>query len=586
MSLRLQRLQVSGGLLDLGYTYDHVGNITQIVDTSNGGQIQTFGYDARDRLVGAQTNAAGNGQYHEAYSYDRMGNILTRTGSGQAVAYVYGCPPRLPAPGLPPTLTQRVYFPLVLQGFGPDSPPAAACVAPFAVVSTSAGFRAAYDANGNMVTRTENGGTYQQQFDAENRLSVVTDTVTGQVTRFVYDGDGNRVLRIGPEGTTVYIGDYYEKQGSLVTKYYYAGGQRVAMRQGSIVYYLHGDHLGSATLATSAGGSKIGEMRYYPYGGTRSGSMPTDRQYTGQRRESSLGFYDFVARQFDPALGRFLQADTLVPNPENPQSLNRYAYVLGNPLRLVDPSGHKYCDSFDANGRCVSENEAFWVRFRGGWGGDYMVAVQSGAEKVGTALADALNGSARERRAWIATGDRPVTAQEAFQLVYGNNRLVFRHIEGDPIAGWAETHLDWAGNGCYRGEICYDESIFDATHGLEWTSQNVAHELGHGFDQRGGRQARADLNAAQIGYVDPGSGQVVPVAGGGWGGGYVRTPFGYSSRGMPWQQNTAATPGEDFADMFLGWSFNNFAPGQAGAARNSWMSANMPGWMALAVAGN
>ncbi len=214
-----------------------------------------------------------------------------------------------------------------------------------------------------------------------------------------------------------------------------------------------------------------------------------------------------------------------------------------------------------------------------------MAAVQNGAEKVGAALAGVLNGSAQERRAWIATADRPVTAQEAFQLVYGNNRLVFRHLEGDPIAGWAETHLDWAGNGCYRGEICYDNSMFDATHGLEWASQNVAHELGHGFDQRGGRQARADLGAAQIGYTDS-RGQVVRVAGGGWPEGYRRRPDGFASPRMPWQQNPNPTPGEEFADMFLSWSFSHFASDQAGAARNSWMSANMPGWIALAVSGN
>jgi len=50
---------------------------------------------------------------------------------------------------------------------------------------------------------------------------------------------------------------------------------------------------------------------------------------------------DYVARQYDPALGRFLQADTIVPNPANPQSLNRYSYTLGNPLRYTDPSGHR-----------------------------------------------------------------------------------------------------------------------------------------------------------------------------------------------------------------------------------------------------
>jgi hypothetical protein len=46
------------------------------------------------------------------------------------------------------------------------------------------------------------------------------------------------------------------------------------------------------------------------------------------------------ARFYDPALGRWLSADTLVPDPANPQSLNRYSWVLANPLRFVDPTGH------------------------------------------------------------------------------------------------------------------------------------------------------------------------------------------------------------------------------------------------------
>jgi YD repeat-containing protein len=57
-----------------------------------------------------------------------------------------------------------------------------------------------------MVLRVEGGVAYSQTFDVENRLVAVTNTVTGAATRFVYDGDGHRVLRIGPEGTTVYLG--------------------------------------------------------------------------------------------------------------------------------------------------------------------------------------------------------------------------------------------------------------------------------------------------------------------------------------------------------------------------------------------
>ncbi len=134
--------------------------------------------------------------------------------------------------------------------------------------------------------------------------------------------------------------------GPTVTKYYYLGSQRVAMRQGGVLTYLHGDHLGSASLATDASGAKItdSDIRYYPYGVTRPGlagtGLPTDRRFTGQREETSLGFYDYGARPYAPALGRFLQADTIVPDPGNPQSLNRYSYTLNNPLKYTDPSGH------------------------------------------------------------------------------------------------------------------------------------------------------------------------------------------------------------------------------------------------------
>jgi YD repeat-containing protein len=275
---RLVQLQVSGNLLDLRYGYDRVGNITAITDTVNNNQVQTFGYDARDRLTWARTNAVGNGQYSETYGYDRMGNIVTRTVGGEVRWYTYGVrqtevitPPVAPGPW-------RVYLPLVLAGPSYPPVPPRTWGQPFAVLSTTAGFRAAYDPDGNMVLRVEVSGTqritYTQEYNAENRLVVVTNTVTGQVTRFGYDGDGNRVLRIGPEGTTVYIGDYYEKRGSVVTKYYDAGGQRMAVRVGGVVYWLQGDHLGSATLTT------------------------------------------------------------------DPQALNRYAYVYNNPLGYIDPTGH------------------------------------------------------------------------------------------------------------------------------------------------------------------------------------------------------------------------------------------------------
>ena len=90
------------------------------------------------------------------------------------------------------------------------------------------------------------------------------------------------------------------------------------------------------------GGSPTGVTRYLPYGAIRleTGVWSTDRRFTGQRWEGALGLYDYRARFYDPALGRFLQPDSLVPEPGNPQALNRYAYVNNNPLKYTDPSGH------------------------------------------------------------------------------------------------------------------------------------------------------------------------------------------------------------------------------------------------------
>ncbi len=68
----------------------------------------------------------------------------------------------------------------------------------------------------------------------------------------------------------------------------------------------------------------------------------TTKRFTGQYHEEALGLYFYGARWYDPLLGRFTQADTIIPDPSAPQAFNRYAYTLNNPLRYVDPSGHRY----------------------------------------------------------------------------------------------------------------------------------------------------------------------------------------------------------------------------------------------------
>jgi RHS repeat-associated protein/uncharacterized repeat protein (TIGR01451 family) len=220
-----------------------------------------------------------------------------------------------------------------------------------AVTLLTSGETYTYDANGNMTQRVEGGLTYTQTYDVENRLASVT--VSGQTTQFIYDGDGNLVKKLKPDGSrTIYVAGVYEvdkNSGGTVTRsvtYYPAGG---AMRIDSSVYYIAKDLISSASMVMNSTGTVSGEQRYYPFGETRfsSGSMLTDRLFTGQREITGLGIYNYQARYYSPKLGRFIQADAFVPNAADPQSWNRYSYVINNPVRFSDPSGN----------RCVPEDE-------------------------------------------------------------------------------------------------------------------------------------------------------------------------------------------------------------------------------------
>jgi RHS repeat-associated protein len=171
--------------------------------------------------------------------------------------------------------------------------------------------------------------------------------VSGAATAsFVYDGDGQRVKGTVGGVTTAYVGNWYEWTGSTAKKYYSAGGARIAMNDAGTVRYLLGDHLGSTTITADTSGNRVAEVLYKAWGENRYtfSTTPTTFRYTGQRQESGLGgadgLYYYGARWYDPALSRFIQSDTIVPEPGNPQELNRYSYVLGNPLKYTDPSGH------------------------------------------------------------------------------------------------------------------------------------------------------------------------------------------------------------------------------------------------------
>ena len=191
--------------------------------------------------------------------------------------------------------------------------------------------------------------------------------------------------------TTTFVGSHYEVTGSTITKYYYAGAQRIAVRTGSTLQYLLGDHLGSTSLVTTDTGSLVMETRYKPWGevrfATSKKTLPTRYTYTGQYSyitddatdlgSAGFGLMFYNARWYDPSLGRFAQADSIIPN--GVQGLDRYAYVNNSPIRYIDPSGHQACrDDHYVNRRCLNETgflkynleEEYDIKLTGGWDND------------------------------------------------------------------------------------------------------------------------------------------------------------------------------------------------------------------------
>ena len=107
---------------------------------------------------------------------------------------------------------------------------------------------------------------------------------------------------------------------------------------GANVTYVHQDHLTGTSVVSDSAGALVSSISYSPFGLTRSGNVPTSKKFTGQTLDDT-GLYYYGARYYDPEIGRFISPDPIVQSYANPQSFNRYSYVLNNPLKYTDPTG-------------------------------------------------------------------------------------------------------------------------------------------------------------------------------------------------------------------------------------------------------
>jgi RHS repeat-associated protein len=228
----------------------------------------------------------------------------------------------------------------------------------------------------------------------------------------------------------------------------------------------------------------VAEQRYYPYGEERwaSGTLPTDRRFTGQRWEQGLGLYDYNARWYHPYLNRWIQPDTIVPDSANPQSLNRFSYVLGNPLKYIDPTGYIQNDPNElqrADDILNLLTNDYDVKIRKDWGWRGLPG-------------------AREWNAGAWTIDELETVLQAvtdLSTAMGGAQNFRDTLEGVRI------HRKDMNN---PGEANANDVWLSTTTWNDTDPWSVVHELGHAWDAAHGWQSSKDMQSAiGAGFAHP-----------------------------------------------------------------------------------
>jgi RHS repeat-associated protein len=310
------------------YTWDHVGNLLSATDPA---VTYTASYtpDDLNRLRTATFSVAGQ-NLNFAYDYDSLGNLTSK----EAVTQDYG----------------RAFSPAC--GAGVTSLPHAVTRRTFnqAVVGSLC-----YDEAGRVVrdTNTLRNSIRHVSYFARGKTSHMSDR-NGEYS-FSYDGNGLRVRKIEPLGTTIEPFAHYREIPNNVESLYSGAGRVIARRAGSTpgdVFWFHLDHLGGTNLITDVNGAEDvpARIHYRPFGEALIAGAPQNdhagsRLFTGKELDAT-GLYDFGARPYDPVTGRFLQPDD-VEFGVGAEAMNRFTYSLNRPLVLIDPTGHAPADAKD-----------------------------------------------------------------------------------------------------------------------------------------------------------------------------------------------------------------------------------------------
>jgi RHS repeat-associated protein len=233
-----------------------------------------------------------------------------------------------------------------------------------------------YDADGRVIY----DGTNHYAYDAEDRVSSVNGT-----TAYVHNAEGRRVSKGSLNGSAITVTNSYllgldgeqvtelTGSGGWVHSNVFADGRLLGTYAGPYdsdptpgYHFQLTDWLGTRRMEAYATGAPEETCITYPFGDGPPCAGPTEHRFTGKERDAESGNDYFEARYFGSSMGRFLSPDPLGGNLVDPQSLNRYTYVLNNPLRFTDPTGMYVCkDSADCSSKADQKFEKTLAGLRG-----------------------------------------------------------------------------------------------------------------------------------------------------------------------------------------------------------------------------
>jgi len=206
-------------------------------------------------------------------------------------------------------------------------------------VASVNGVSATYDANGNSLNDTFRSYTW----DADgNSVTIGSATLTfDALDRMVEQttGSTNSEIVYGPGGGKLAL-----MNGTSLIKAFVplTGGATAVYTSSGLAAYRHTDHLGSSRLSSTPTNTVYSDTAYSAFGEPYAQSGALDPSFTGQNQDTTAGLYDFLFREQDPNQGRWASPDLAglaAVDITNPQSWNRYAYVLNSPANLIDPFG-------------------------------------------------------------------------------------------------------------------------------------------------------------------------------------------------------------------------------------------------------